>query len=64
MATAVSASVPEPDIFHDVFGHVPLHANRVFADFLQRFGRAAAVLSRRGVLPTVRDRPIAGRIVR
>jgi len=43
VATAVSASVPEPDIFHDVFGHVPLHANRVFADFLQRFGRAAAV---------------------
>ena len=34
--------VPEPDIFHDVFGHVPLHANRVFADFLQRFGALAA----------------------
>ncbi len=34
--------VPEPDIFHDVFGHVPLHANPVFADFLQRFGRVAA----------------------
>lgn len=33
--------LPEPDIFHDVFGHVPLHAHRVFADFLQRFGRAA-----------------------
>ena len=33
---------PEPDIFHDVFGHVPLHANQVFADFLQRFGHAAA----------------------
>src|SRR5262249_783081 len=33
---------PEPDIFHDVFGHVPLHANPVFADFLQRFGRRAA----------------------
>lgn len=33
--------LPEPDIFHDVFGHVPLHAHPVFADFLQRFGRAA-----------------------
>ena len=33
--------LPEPDIFHDVFGHVPLHAHRVFADFLQRFGQAA-----------------------
>jgi phenylalanine-4-hydroxylase len=34
--------LPEPDIFHDVFGHVPLHAHPVFADFLQRFGRAAS----------------------
>lgn len=30
--------LPEPDIFHDVFGHVPLHADPVFADFLQQFG--------------------------
>ena len=34
--------LPEPDIFHDVFGHVPLHADAVFADFLQRFGSLAA----------------------
>jgi phenylalanine-4-hydroxylase len=34
--------LPEPDIFHDVFGHVPLHADPVFADFLQRFGELAA----------------------
>lgn len=34
--------LPEPDIFHDVFGHVPLHADAVFADFLQRFGVAAS----------------------
>ena len=27
--------LPEPDIFHDVFGHVPLHADPAFADFLQ-----------------------------
>lgn len=33
--------VPEPDIFHDVFGHVPLHADPAFADFLQQFGMAA-----------------------
>jgi phenylalanine-4-hydroxylase len=33
--------LPEPDIFHDVFGHVPLHASRVFADFLQTYGKAA-----------------------
>jgi phenylalanine-4-hydroxylase len=34
--------LPEPDIFHDVFGHVPLHADPVFADFLQTYGKAAA----------------------
>jgi phenylalanine-4-hydroxylase len=34
--------LPEPDIFHDVFGHVPLHAEPIFADFLQRFGEVAA----------------------
>lgn len=30
--------IPSPDIFHDVFGHVPLHADPTFADLLQRFG--------------------------
>jgi phenylalanine-4-hydroxylase len=28
----------EPDIFHDVFGHVPLLANPVFADYMQAYG--------------------------
>jgi phenylalanine-4-hydroxylase len=32
--------LPEPDIFHDVFGHVPMHAHREFGDFLQRIGEA------------------------
>jgi phenylalanine-4-hydroxylase len=36
---------PEPDIFHDVFGHVPMHAHPVFADFLQHYGRVCATLS-------------------
>ena len=35
---------PEPDIFHDVFGHVPMHAHSVFADFLQRYGTICARL--------------------
>lgn len=34
--------LPEPDIFHDIFGHVPLHAHPHFADFLQLFGAVAA----------------------
>ena len=33
---------PEPDIFHDVFGHVPMHAHRVFGDFLEHYGRVCA----------------------
>jgi phenylalanine-4-hydroxylase len=30
--------LPEPDVFHDVFGHVPLLADPVFADFMQAYG--------------------------
>src|SRR5665213_600926 len=41
---------PEPDIFHDVFGHVPMHAHRVFADFLEHYGRVCASISDPGVL--------------
>jgi len=33
--------LPEPDIIHDVFGHVPLHTDPEFADFLQVYGQAA-----------------------
>jgi len=36
---------PEPDIFHDVFGHVPMHAHPVFADFLQHYGKVCARLT-------------------
>ncbi len=36
---------PEPDIFHDVFGHVPMHAHPVFADFLQHYGEVCAKLT-------------------
>jgi len=34
--------IPEPDIFHDIFGHVPMHAHPVFADFLQHYGSVCA----------------------
>lgn len=29
----------EPDMFHDVFGHVPLLSNPVFSDFMENFGK-------------------------
>ncbi len=31
--------VVEPDVFHDLFGHVPLLFNPVFADYMQAYGR-------------------------
>lgn len=31
--------LPEPDIFHDVFGHVPLLTQPVFADYMQAYGK-------------------------
>jgi phenylalanine-4-hydroxylase len=33
--------LPEPDIFHDIAGHVPMHTERAFADVLVRFGDCA-----------------------
>ena len=29
----------EPDVFHDVFGHVPMLADPVFADYMQAYGQ-------------------------
>jgi phenylalanine-4-hydroxylase len=31
--------IVEPDVFHDLFGHVPLLFNPVFADYVQRYGQ-------------------------
>ncbi len=33
--------LPEPDIFHDIAGHVPMHTDRNFAEALVRFGECA-----------------------
>ncbi|WP_291015219.1 phenylalanine 4-monooxygenase, partial [Hydrogenophaga sp.] len=30
--------IVEPDVFHDLFGHVPLLFDPVFADYVQRYG--------------------------
>jgi phenylalanine-4-hydroxylase len=32
----------EPDVFHDVFGHVPLLADSVFADYMQAYGEGGS----------------------
>ncbi|MFN3229361.1 MAG: phenylalanine 4-monooxygenase [Asticcacaulis sp.] len=31
--------IQEPDVFHDVFGHVPMLANPVFADYMEAYGK-------------------------
>ncbi|KAF1013287.1 MAG: Phenylalanine-4-hydroxylase [Stenotrophomonas maltophilia] len=31
--------IAEPDMFHDLFGHVPLLMNPVFADYMEAYGR-------------------------
>ncbi|MGE5231075.1 MAG: phenylalanine 4-monooxygenase [Deltaproteobacteria bacterium] len=39
--------LPEPDIFHDIAGHVPMHTDKAFADTLVRFGDCAHTAAER-----------------
>jgi phenylalanine-4-hydroxylase len=32
--------IQEPDVFHDVFGHVPMLTDPVFADYMHEYGKA------------------------
>jgi len=41
----------EPDVFHDIYGHVPLLMNPVFADYMQAFGEGGLRALRLGYLP-------------
>ncbi|AER54984.1 phenylalanine 4-monooxygenase [Pseudoxanthomonas spadix BD-a59] len=38
----------EPDLFHDLFGHVPLLMDRRFADYMQAYGRGGVKAHRIG----------------
>jgi phenylalanine-4-hydroxylase len=42
--------IEEPDIFHDVFGHVPLIMQPIYADYLEAYGRAGLVAAEHGAL--------------
>jgi len=42
----------EPDVFHDVFGHVPMLADPVFADYMAAYGRGG---QRAGGLGAIRN---------
>jgi len=46
--------LPEPDIFHDIAGHVPMHTDRQFADTLVRFGECAHTAA--DLVSGIRDR--------
>ena len=46
--------LPEPDIFHDIAGHVPMHTDKAFADTLVRFGESAHTAVR--LVQDIRDR--------
>jgi phenylalanine-4-hydroxylase len=40
----------EPDIFHDVFGHVPLLVHPVFADYMQAYGEGGLRAAKVGMI--------------
>jgi len=40
----------EPDVFHDLFGHVPMMMNPVMADFMQAYGEGGLRAEKLGVL--------------
>lgn len=39
----------EPDVFHEIYGHCPLLAHPIYADFLQRYGEAALAAGKRHI---------------
>ncbi|WP_435640946.1 phenylalanine 4-monooxygenase [Micavibrio aeruginosavorus] len=40
----------EPDVFHDVFGHAPMLAHPVFADYIQAYGQGGLRAMNEGVI--------------
>lgn len=42
--------LPEPDIFHDIAGHVPMHTDPLFAESLVKFGSLAELAAYRHAL--------------
>ncbi len=42
--------IEEPDVFHDIFGHVPLLVNPVFADYMEAYGKGGLSALKQGAL--------------
>ena len=43
--------IQEPDVFHDVFGHLPMLVNPVFGDYMQAYGQGGLKALGLGSLP-------------
>jgi phenylalanine-4-hydroxylase len=50
--------LPEPDIFHDLAGHVPMHTDAAFAETLARFGECAHTAAERAAGARVSERTL------
>ena len=53
--------LPEPDIFHDIAGHVPMHTDRAFAETLVRFGECAHTAA--DCMSSIRDHSERSRVL-
>jgi len=42
--------IEEPDVFHDFFGHVPLLANPIFADYMEAYGKGGLKAHEHGTI--------------
>ncbi len=51
--------LPEPDIFHDIAGHVPMHTDKSFAEVLVKFGSLAEIAAKRHIHVTNEKEKIA-----
>jgi len=43
----------EPDLFHDLFGHVPLLSHPIFADYMQAYGEGGLKAEKLGALDMI-----------
>ncbi|MBI3441651.1 MAG: phenylalanine 4-monooxygenase, partial [Proteobacteria bacterium] len=41
--------IQEPDVFHDLFGHIPLLADPVFGDYMEAYGKGGLKAARLGM---------------
>lgn len=42
--------IQEPDVFHDLFGHVPILADPVFADYMEKYGHGGLKAAKLGAV--------------